>query len=263
MEHTHLRVSILQMDISLGQPEANYRKAEQMIHEAAKRGTDLIILPEMWNTGYAWDSIDAIADQNGQETDRRIGALAKTYGVTIHAGSIADRRNGVVYNTTYVYDHTGQRLAAYSKMHLFRLMAEEQHLAAGKQAVTFPLKGSLAGTMICYDLRFPELARKLVLAGAEILFLPAQWPHPRLQHWRYLQLARAIENQSYVISCNRVGSSGKDTFFGHSLVINPWGEILLESGEEEGIYHVMLELDMVPKVRQQIPVFADRRPECY
>ena len=96
--------------------------------------------------------------------------------------------------------------------------------------------------MICYDIRFPELARKLALGGAKILFVPAEWPHPRLHHWRTLLTARAIENQMYVIACNRTGQSGNDRFFGHSMIIDPWGEIIAEGDEEEVI--LMADIDL-------------------
>jgi omega-amidase len=117
--------------------------------------------------------------------------------------------------------------------------------------------------MICYDIRFPELARTLALDGAKILFVPAEWPHPRLHHWRTLLMARAIENQMFVVSCNRVGTSGSTHFFGHSLIIDPWGEIIAEGAEHEEIITAALDLTEVDKVRGRIPVFEDRRPELY
>jgi omega-amidase len=258
-----LRISLIQMDVTIGRPDINYARAEQLIHQAAQRGTDLIILPEMWNTGYALKQMKEIADRDGKQTDALIGPLAKRYGVTIYAGSVADIREGLVYNTSYVYDHTGKRIASYSKLHLFRLMDEDQYLAAGEHIGQFQINGIDAGMIICYDLRFPELARTIALAGAKVLFIPAQWPHPRLNHWRQLQIARAIENQMFVVSCNRVGTSEGTTFFGHSMIIDPWGEILLEAGEEEGIFQETIDLDMVASVRAKIPVFEDRRPETY
>ena len=123
--------------------------------------------------------------------------------------------------------------------------------------------GVPAATIICYDIRFPELARKLALNGAQLLFVPAEWPHPRLHHWRTLLTARAIENQMYVIACNRVGRSGETSFFGHSMIINPWGEIVTEADENEQIVTAEIDLELVAKVRSTIPVFEDRRPDVY
>jgi predicted amidohydrolase len=117
--------------------------------------------------------------------------------------------------------------------------------------------------MICYDIRFPELARRLALGGAKLLLVPAEWPNPRLHHWRTLLTARAIENQMYVVACNRTGVSGSTSFFGHSMVIDPWGEIVAEADEQETILQATIDLALVDEVRTRIPVFEDRRPALY
>jgi len=258
-----LRIALLQMDIALGEPMVNRAKARLMIEQAAERGTDLIVLPEMWNTAYSLQNIRDIADRDGQETIEMMSELARTYNVNIHAGSVADLRDGEVYNTTYLFDRDGNVVGDYSKMHLFRLMDEEKYLQGGGKVGQFELDGVNVGSMICYDLRFPELTRTLALNGAQIVFLPAEWPHPRLNHWRHLQIARAIENQVFFISCNRVGRAGETEFFGNSMVIDPWGEILLETDDQEGIHHVTIDLGVVPEIRSRIPIFEDRRPDLY
>ncbi|MCX7571743.1 carbon-nitrogen family hydrolase [Tumebacillus sp. DT12] len=260
---TQLRIALLQMDIALGQPEVNQAKAREWVEKAAAAGTDLIVLPEMWNTGYSLQNIKEVADRNGEQTRAMMSELARTYNVNIHAGSVSDLRDGQVYNTTYLFDRKGQVTGTYSKVHLFRLMDEEKYLQGGDRLGEFTVDGVQIGSMICYDLRFPELSRTMVLNGAQALFVPAEWPHPRLNHWRHLQIARAIENQTFVISCNRVGFGGETEFFGHSMVIDPWGEILLEADETEGIHHVTIDLSVVPEIRSRIPIFEDRRPELY
>jgi omega-amidase len=116
---------------------------------------------------------------------------------------------------------------------------------------------------ICYDLRFPELFRRYALAGARLILVPAEWPHPRRAHWQTLLRARAIENQCFVAACNRVGITGNSTFFGASAVIDPWGEALVEGGETELILTATIDLSLVDTVRKRIPVFEDRRPELY
>jgi len=117
--------------------------------------------------------------------------------------------------------------------------------------------------MICYDIRFPELARKLALSGAKILFVPAEWPHPRLHHWRSLLIARAIENQMYVCGINRVGRDAANVFCGHSMIVDPWGEVIAEADETETIISAAVDLARPDEVRSRIPVFRDRRPELY
>ncbi len=258
-------VALVQCDIALGDPELNRERLEAKMEQAAASSVkpDVIMLPEMWNTGYALTQIGQLADPGGVETRSWISAFARRHGIHVIAGSIAEKRDGRVFNTMTIFDRDGQEVGAYSKIHLFRLMEEEKHLASGDQPVLFELDGVKSGASICYDIRFPELARTLALNGARILFIPAEWPHPRLHHWRTLLMARAIENQMYVIACNRTGISGSDSFFGHSLIIDPWGEIVAEGGEGEEIVTGRVDLTLVAQVRERIPVFADRRPGLY
>jgi omega-amidase len=268
MENTNrsLKICLLQMDVRIGEPEANFTKIEGLLERAVKHESgkpDVIVMPEMWNTGYALDRIRDLADRDGERTKSLMSAFANKHEVYIVAGSIADLRGDGVYNTIYVFGRNGRMIADYSKMHLFRLMDEHLHLTAGDQACSFGLDGTEAGAMICYDIRFPELSRKLAIGGAKLLFVPAEWPHPRLHHWRTLLMARAIENQMYVVACNRVGRSGTADFFGHSMIIDPWGEVLAEGDETEQILSADLDLSLVDKVRETIPVFKDRRPELY
>ncbi|MDF2721009.1 MAG: nitrilase [Paenibacillus sp.] len=265
MSNTKFVVALLQIDIAIGEPEANFAKLAERLEQAvsAEPKPDMIIIPEMWNTGYALDRIYEIADRDGERTSAFISAFCRKHCVNVIAGSVADQRGGQVRNTIYAFDREGNRTGEYSKIHLFRLMDEEKYLQAGDQVGSWQVDGVPAGLMICYDIRFPELARKLALGGAKILFVPAEWPHPRLHHWRTLLTARAIENQMYVIACNRVGVSGTTSFFGHSMIIDPWGEIVTEGDENEAILSAEIDLSVVDKVRSTIPVFADRRPELY
>ncbi|MBP3961089.1 carbon-nitrogen family hydrolase [Paenibacillus lignilyticus] len=265
MSERKLKLAIVQMHVDAGYPEANFARLEERLREAVQGPVkpDLIMFPEMWNTGYALEQIEQIADQDGERTKALLSAFARGHQVQIIGGSIAEKRDGGVYNTIYAFNENGEVVSDYSKIHLFRLMDEEKHLLAGEKLGTLEVAGSDAGMMICYDIRFPELARKLALGGAKVLFVPAQWPNPRLHHWRTLLTARAIENQMYVIACNRCGTSGTSTFFGHSLIIDPWGEIVAEAGEEEVIMRAEIDLDLVDAVRAKIPVFEDRRPSLY
>ncbi|GAX91592.1 carbon-nitrogen family hydrolase [Effusibacillus lacus] len=263
MQVEKLRIAIIQMDIAFGDARANREKADRMIRQAAATGTDLILLPELWTTAYDLTRILELADNEGQETKEQMSRLAKDLNVNILAGSVANKREGRVYNTTFLFNRRGEPMFTYSKLHLFRLMDEEKYLAAGSEIGQIEVEGLPCGTMICYDLRFPELSRKLALAGAKVLFIPAEWPHPRLHHWRTLQMARAIENQMFVVSCNRVGRAGDTEFFGHSMVVDPWGEILCEAGEEEQILHTEIDLKLADTVRQRIPIFEDRRSDLY
>ncbi|PWW05492.1 putative amidohydrolase [Paenibacillus cellulosilyticus] len=265
MSSTKLKLALLQMDIQIGEPEANFIRAERMLTEAVSAGDkpDLIMLPEMWNTGYALDRIHELADKEGVRTREKLAAFAQEHGVLLVGGSIAEKRDNGVYNTIHAFGRNGEELGAYDKIHLFRLMDEEKYLQPGTQTGTLALDGTPAGMMICYDIRFPELFRKLALSGVKAVFVPAEWPNPRLHHWRTLLQARAIENQMYVIACNRCGQSGETVFFGHSMVIDPWGEVIAESDDREGILTAEIDFAIVDEVRARIPIFEDRRPTLY
>jgi len=262
---SQLRIALVQMNIEAGNTEANFAKMEAKLEEAAALAPkpDLIVLPEMWNTGYALTEIRKLADPDGERSKRVVADFCRRHGIVVLAGSIAQLRGDGVTNTLHVFDRTGEAIAEYSKIHLFQLMNEHLHLESGDTAGAFELEGIPAAAMICYDIRFPELARKLALGGAKLLIVPAEWPHPRLHHWRTLLQARAIENQMFVVACNTVGESGGANFFGHSMVIDPWGEVLVEADEEETIVVADVDLALVDEVRGRIPVFSDRRPHLY
>jgi predicted amidohydrolase len=142
-------------------------------------------------------------------------------------------------------------------------MDEHLYLEAGSKKGLFQLDDRLFAGVICYDIRFPEWIRAHTSEGAEALFVVAQWPIARLKHWRTLLIARAIENQCYVIACNRSGSDPNNQFAGHSLIIDPWGEVLAEAEEHEGIVSAEINLELVKEIRKQIPIFEDRKPNSY
>lgn len=258
-----LTVGLVQMDISLGQVKANIRRAEQQVEKAALAGVNLLILPELWNTGYALTEIHELAELLEGPTAQTISTWAKEYNMAIIGGSIALASPQGVTNTTLVFDQYGKLISQYSKIHLFKLMEEDRYLAAGNQVVTTDIFGWRCGLMICYDLRFPELARSLVDQGTEILIVPAEFPHPRKDHWRTLLRARAIENQTYVLGVNRVGKDAKNHFFGHSMIINPWGQVVEEGSEDELLIVGTLHKSALSEVRTKIPSWSDRKPEIY
>lgn len=253
----------MQSNIYQGKPEANIAHISSLVLEAIKKSPDVIILPEMWNTSYDLNNLRDKADRNGQPSAVYMSKLAHDHGVNIIAGSISDTRNDKIYNSSYIFNRQGNLAFRYDKVHLFGLMNEESCLSPGQQRAVFELDNMKCGVIICYDLRFPELIRALALDGIEILFVPAQWPHPRMHPWRTLLQARAIENQMYVAAVNRVGKEGEAVFFGHSMVVDPLGEVMIEADEEERILTVDIDLQKIRKIRQHMTCFTDRRPETY
>lgn len=258
-----LTLSLAQIDIAFGDPEANMAKVCQMADEAVRRGSDVLLLPELWSTGYDLANVAKHASPLTAGIFAELSSLAASKGLFLLGSNLGLNASGTVGNTAVLFAPDGERLAAYNKIHLFRLMAEDQHLAPGDKPVLVDLPWGKAGLAICYDLRFPELFRQYAVGGANMVFLPAEWPHPRLAHWQILLRARAVENQMFVIACNRVGSAGETSFFGHSCIIDPWGEIVVEGGGGEMLITAVIDTDQVAKIRRQIPVFADRRPELY
>jgi predicted amidohydrolase len=258
-----LKIACLQMDIMFGKPKKNYEAAEAMIEKALKSNPDVLVLPELWTTGYDLTRLDDIGDQDAAAALTFLKGIAKKNYVHLVGGSVANKTADGVYNTLLVVDKNGEPIHQYSKLHLFKLMNEHLYLTGGKAKGAFSLENRLFAGMICYDIRFPEWIRAHTAEGAEALFVVAEWPLARLAHWRALLIARAIENQCYVIACNRAGSDPENVFAGHSMIIDPWGEVLAEGSEDKEIVEAEIDLDKVKGVRKLIPIFTDRRPEFY
>jgi len=257
-----LTISLAQIDIALGDPTANLQKAAEWAAEAARRGSDLIVFPEMWTTGFDWDNLDLLAGRH-KEILAEIATLARKHRLWLNGSVLTLNENNQPTNTSLLFDPQGQIVGLYRKIHLFRLIDEDQHLASGQGLTTVETTWGQSGLAICYDLRFAEMFRTYALNGVNMVYLPAEWPHPRLAHWRILLRARAIENQMFMIAVNRVGSDGANDYFGHSAIIDPWGNAVVEGGETELMLTARIETDMVANVRRKIPVFQDRRPELY
>ena len=259
-----MRVSCLQMDVRLSDPDANFAHAADLIRQAMQDSPDVLVLPETWNTGFfPKEGLQGGSDRDCSRVKAELGALARELGVNIVAGSVSDLRGGKVYNTACVFDRTGTCIAQYDKTHLFSPMGEDQFYEKGSKLCTFTLDGIRCGIIVCYDLRFPELTRQLCLRGLDVLFVPAQWPKARLGHLRTLTAARAIENQMFVVCCNACGTAGETVFGGNSAIIDPWGETVALAAETEEIITADCGMEVLRTIRDSIPVLRDRRPELY
>jgi omega-amidase len=258
-----MKVTCLQIDINFGNPSENKQYVEEEIRKAMNFAPDVIVLPELWTTGYDLTRLDQIADVDGKDSKLFLSNLAKVHQVNIIGGSIAQKTASGITNTMYVFNRAGECFAEYSKVHLFKLMDEHLYLQAGNSKGHFKLDGVPSSGVICYDIRFPEWLRAHTTDGAEIVFVVAEWPLARLDHWRTLLTSRAIENQCYIVACNRAGRDPKNEFAGHSMIIDPWGEVLAEAEKQPTQLTASIDLTKVRQVREQIPIFADRRPELY
>ena len=261
-----MKYSIYQMDIIAGNPDANRMKVRHWLEAEMKENKpDIVVLPEMWTTAYTLKALDKVADTNGAKTKSFLKELALTFKVNIIGGSVANQKDGKFYNSSFVFARNGDLVYEYDKVHLVPMLNEHDFLAGGEKVPeVFELEGIKMGLIICYDLRFPEIIRSLALDGAEVLHVVAEWPAARTRHWKVLQAARAIENQMYVVSANRVGEYDGVEFAGASMAINPWGDVLLEAGEEdEETLAITLDLEKVKTVREEVPIFTSRVPHLY
>lgn len=224
-----MHVAVFQMEVLAGKPDQNRERVktwvEQLCREQQERPLT-IVLPELWTTGYQLEDLGELAEEEGKETIAFLQQLARTHRIHMVAGSIATKKDGGIYNTALVIDAQGKLVYTYDKVHLVPMLNEPAYMQGGSvPPALFELDGVKMAVLICYDLRFPELARRLALEGAEVLFIVAEWPLARAMHWKALQQARAIENQFYLLSCNSVGSHNGTAYAGTSMVIDPWGKL--------------------------------------
>jgi len=256
-----VRASLIQIRVDEDESaEVRRRRAASLVRDQA--GADLVVLPELWTTGaFAFDRFAAEAEPLHGPTFEAMAKAASDAGVWLHAGSIPERSadNGPLFNTSLVFSPSGELAAAYRKIHRFGFdKGEAVLMGAGDELVTVRLPETTLGVATCYDLRFPELFRSLVDAGAETLVLPAGWPESRRSHWTLLAQARAVENQAYVLACGTAGTHAGVPQAGHSIVVDPWGEVLAEAGPDEEILTVEFDPAKVAATREQFPALKDR-----
>lgn len=257
----------IQFDVRRTEVATNLERAEKGIREAcADGGAELCVLPEMWTTSF----VDSPGDEllaASRDAEGRMQALSRELGAMI-VGSAPHVDEGKIYNRAVVYDQ-GEVLGEYRKIHLFSPNAEHRIHEPGSHPLVLDTRLGRIGVVICYDLRFPELIRFYFYEGAEILLVPAQWPEARAAHWRSLLKARAIENELYVVGCNRTGSESSLkndeslVFPGDSRVIDPMGSVLAGGEGEDGPIVAEIEPRKVRVMRRILPVAKDRRPEIY
>lgn len=253
----------LQISIAVGDKKKNLAYVESLLSQHCRPETDLVVLPELFTTGYSWADTSSLSETKDDKTTALISKWAKDFDVNIVAGSIIERRNAFILNTSFIFDRKGQLIGSYSKTHLFSPIGEDDYFDHGSEVGTFDLDIGRVGCALCYDIRFPELIRKLALKNIDILTLPAAFPSERIKHLKALCVARAIENEIFVIALNRTGSDEAGEYGGRSLVVDPWGNILYEAGPDAEVFDCELELSSLDVTRAKIPVFADRRPEVY
>ncbi|MFD8824666.1 carbon-nitrogen family hydrolase [Streptomyces sp. NPDC059605] len=257
-----MRASLIQIAVDPDESvDSRRRRAASLV--ASRRGADLVVLPELWPVGaFSYTEFEKEAEPLRGPTHDVMAKAAADAGVWLHAGSVVERAaDGTLYNTSLVLTPEGELAAAYRKVHRFGFdKGEAVMMGAGDELVTVALPQTVLGLATCYDLRFPELFRGLVDAGAQTLVVAAGWPERRRAHWTLLARARAVENQSYVLAVGCAGTHAGVEQAGHSIVVDPWGEVLAEAGAGEEVLDVEFDPGMVAETREQFPALKDRRP---
>ncbi len=254
-----MQVICCQLDVVWEDRRANHEKVRAMLAAAAPPPRSLVVLPEMFASGFSMD-VPAIRQGPQKETESFLAGLARARGVFVLGGVVNASGRGRGRNEAVVFDPDGRELARYCKLHPFTPAGEQRHYECGQQVVCFEWEGFTAAPFICYDLRFPEAFRRAVARGAQLLIVIANWPQPREAHWTALLRARAIENQAYVVGVNRCGSDPRNAYSGGSMVVDPQGEIVAQAGSQECILRAELELSAVTDYRKQFPALDDMRP---
>jgi len=253
-----VRVAAIQLAVEPDEPAGERReRAFALVREEARRGAGLVVLPELWPGGFlAFDGYAEVAEPLEGPTATALAALARECGVALCGGSIVERRAEGLYNTALLFGRDGTRLAAYRKIHLWSYDSREAELLRpGTDVVTAALDGVTIGLATCFDLRFPELFRALVDAGAEAFVVVSAWPPPRMTAWTTMVRARAIENQAAIVACNCAGPS----YLGASRAHDAWGMTLGELSERPGVLRVEFDADAVRAARAGFPILSARR----
>ncbi|MEG1583653.1 MAG: carbon-nitrogen hydrolase family protein [Anaerovorax sp.] len=265
------KLALCQMRGSI-EKEYNLEKAESMIREAAKREANVIALPEIFNCPYSNKYFRAYAEEESGPTVKFLKNLAKELGIYLVGGSIPELDNDKVYNTSFIFDKNGHIIGKHRKMHLFDIdvkggisFKESDTLTAGNEMTVFDTEYGKMGVAICYDVRFPELFRKMTLAGAKLIILPAAFNMTTgPAHWDLSMRARALDNQIYfaaVSPARDVDSSY--VAYGNSCIVTPWGEFCAKTDSREGILYGEIDFDYIEQVRGELPLLLHRRPDLY
>ncbi|MDZ7317539.1 MAG: carbon-nitrogen family hydrolase [candidate division KSB1 bacterium] len=260
-----MKVAVAQMKCTVGNIDANIEQMTAWAKNAADQGCQVIVFPETVDTGYEMTVIREKADFWPGRSFLSVQQIARAHQIHVIAG-ISEREKDQIYNTIAVFDPNSSLVGKYRKAHLaaYPPLDEDSCFSPGNSLSIATIGEMNWGLLICYDLRFPEMARSLVLKGAEVLVLCSAWPFPRVTHWKTLTAGRAIENQAYVVAANRTGSDGPVTFCGSSCIIDPYGAVLASAAEDrEELLVAEIRKGVLTTVRSRMPIFRHRRPELY
>ena len=269
---TKIKLALCQMNV-VDNKEKNIKTARLMIEESISKNADFIILPEMFNCPYSNDKfIEYGEKEKSSETLSEISKLAKSNNVYILAGSIPEIEEDKLYNTSYLFDRQGNVIAKHRKMHLFDIdvkrkitFKETDVLTAVNDFTRADTEFGKVGIGICYDIRFPELAKIMVENGALILIYPGAFNMTTgPAHWELLFRSRAMDNQAFCIGvAPALNNDASYHSYGHSIITNPWGEVIAQASEKESLIISEIDLSEIKKVREELPLLKNKRDDLY
>lgn len=266
-----MKIALVQMCV-LPTPKQNIMTAHGCIKKAKANDADFVILPEMFLCPYETSNFPKFAQPQGGAVYQTLSAIAKETGIYLVAGSVPELENNAVYNTSYVFDPYGVCIAKHRKVHLFDInvtggqqFRESETLCAGDRYTIFETKWGKMGLCICYDIRFPELSRMMALDGVKAVCVPAAFNLTTgPAHWELTFRARALDNQVYFMGCSPARDMQASYHaYGHSIVTNPWGEVVAQADENETILFTELDFDRQEKIREELPLLKHRRTDVY
>ena len=254
-----MKVASIQLEYSDGQTREDMAaRVSRMLDQCA--GCDLVILPELWPTGFmAYDRYHPESEAIDGPTASLIADKAARLNAWIHGGSFVEKKDGNYYNTSVLFDRKGNLAASYRKIHLYSHNCREPELLTpGNELVVTETEFGTIGLATCYDLRFPELFRKLTDMGAVMFLVAACWSAPKDDDWDLFNRARALENTAWLISCNAAGGQGGMRHTGRSKIVDPWGTVIANSAHRETIVTAEIDPGLARRVREEYPVLKDR-----
>ncbi|PTD93567.1 carbon-nitrogen hydrolase [archaeon SCG-AAA382B04] len=251
-----MKIKTIQFSPTDGQKDKNLDKIKKIFLKQNFENVDLVVLPELWSTGVYFEKFIELSEKIPGKTTKLLSDLANQNNILLCGGSIVEKNNQNIYNTLTFFDREGDLKEKYRKIHLFSYTNEDQYLSPGKKTKTIETEFGKIGLSTCYDLRFPEQYRKMAQQGAQIFVCPAAWPEERKDHWKIFNQARAIENQSYLISCNRRGKYDENNFIGNSYVIGPSGKIIKKETNKR-ILTTNIDLKKIKETRENFPTLKD------
>ena len=266
-----MKIALIQMMVN-PEKSTNLSRAEKLVSRAAANGADLVILPEMFCCEYTDSAFLQNREPNGGIVWQSLASSAAENNVWLIGGSMPEADAEHTYNTAFVFDRGGRQVAFHRKVHLFDInveggqqFRESNTFSAGNSITVFDTEFGKMGLCVCFDMRFPELARLMALDGVNVVFCPASFNMTTgPAHWEILFRGRAVENQVFTVGCASARNvKASYVSYGNSIVVSPWGEIIARAGAEETILYVELDLDLVHRIRRELPLLSARRTDLY